>query len=183
MPRLGPLTYEQMNEAQRSAADEIAAGPRGRVMGPFTILLRAPEAASRFQKVGEYMRFITQIPARLRMIAVLLTARAWTAQYEWQVHVPQALNAGVDQATIDAIFRRRRPAGLQPDERIVHDFVSELQETGRVSDASFRAALDRFGEQETVELTMLCGYFTAVAMALNVFEVEAPDKTKPLLGD
>ena len=183
MPRLAPLTYEQMNEAQRRAADEIAAGPRGRVMGPFTVLLRAPEAASRFQKVGEYMRFVTKIPARLRMIAVLVTARAWTAQYEWQVHVPQALSAGVAQAAIDAIFERRRPAGLPPDEQVVYDFVSELQESGRVSDASFRAALGRFGEQETIELTMLCGYFTAVAMALNTFEVEAPDKTKPLLRD
>ncbi|MEK6710352.1 MAG: carboxymuconolactone decarboxylase family protein [Nitrospinota bacterium] len=183
MPRLGPLTYEQMNEAQRRVADEIARGPRGRVMGPFTVLLRAPEAANRFQKVGEYMRFVTKIPARLRMIAVLTTARAWTAQYEWQVHVPQALEAGVDEKTIEAIFHRRRPATLKPDEAIVYNFVSELQETGRVSDASFRAALAHFGEQETVELTMLAGYFTAVAMALNTFEVEAPDKTKPLLGE
>jgi 4-carboxymuconolactone decarboxylase len=183
MARLSMLSYEQMNEAQRRVADEIAAGPRGKVMGPFTVLLRAPEAANRFQKVGEFMRFVTKIPARLRMIAVLTTARAWTAQYEWQVHVPQALQAGVTQETIDALFERRRPAKLEPDERIVYDFVSELQETGRVSDASFRAALGRFGEQETVELTMLVGYFTAVAMALNVFEVDVPDKTKPQLKD
>ncbi|MBI3126270.1 MAG: carboxymuconolactone decarboxylase family protein [Candidatus Tectomicrobia bacterium] len=183
MARLSMLTYEQMNEAQRRVADEIAAGPRGKVMGPFTVLLRAPEAANRFQKVGEYMRFVTKIPARLRMIAVLTTARAWTAQYEWQVHVPQALSAGVAQETIDALFERRRPAGLKPDEKIVYDFVSELQERGRVSEASFRAALDHFGEQETVELTMLVGYFTAVAMALNVFEVDVPDKTKPPLRD
>lgn len=183
MPRLAPLTYETMNETQRRVADEITRGPRGKVMGPFTILLRAPEAADRFQRVGEYMRFITGLPARLRMVAVLTTARAWTAQYEWQVHVPQALNAGVAQATIDAIRERRRPGNLPADERIVHDFVSQIQETGKVSDASFRAALDLLGDQMTVELTLLVGYFTSVAIALNVFEADVPDKTQPLLEE
>ncbi|MFC1491546.1 carboxymuconolactone decarboxylase family protein [Nitrospinota bacterium] len=181
MSRLPPLTLDQMTNEQRRVYDDIAQGPRGSVRGPFLALLRSPEATSRMQRVGEYLRFQSMLPARLRMLAVLVTARAWTAQYEWQVHVPQALQAGLDAGVIEEIATRKRPSSLKPDETIVYDFCSELQERKRVSDSAFRAALELLGEQGVVELTVLNGYFTAVAMTLNVFEVEVPDKSQPLL--
>ncbi len=96
MSRNNPVEPGQMTEEQRRVYDEIVQGPRGRVQGPFRVLLKSPEAASRMQRVGEYLRFGSILSARIRMLAVLVTARAWTAQYEWQVHVPQALEAGLD---------------------------------------------------------------------------------------
>lgn len=181
MSRLSPLDPERMTDEQRRVYEEIVQGPRGSVRGPFLVLLKSPEIASRMQRVGEYLRFMCTLPARLRMLAVLVTARAWTAQYEWQVHVRQALKAGLDKEIIVDIAARRPPSALKPDEATVYNFCTELQEKKRVSDSAFRAALDLLGEQGVVELTVLNGYFTAVAMALNVFEVEVPDKSQPLL--
>lgn len=181
MARISPVDPNQMNEEQRRVHDEIVQGPRGRVQGPYRVLLKSPEVASRMQRVGEYLRFGSILSARIRMLAVLVTARAWTAQYEWQVHVPQALEAGLDEKVIDEIAARKRPSDLKPDESVIYNFCTELQDTKRVSEPTYRDALELLGEQGVVELTILNGYFTAVAMTLNVFEVEVPDKSKPLL--
>lgn len=179
--RIEPVNPDQMTDEQHRVYDEIVRGPRGSVRGPFRVLLKCPEAASRMQRLGEYLRFGSVLSARIRMLAVLLTARAWTAQYEWQVHVPQALKAGISETVIGDIAARRHPTNLQPDESVIYDFCTELQETKRVSESTYRSALDLLGEQGLVELVVLNGYFTAVAMALNVFEVDVPDKSKTLL--
>jgi hypothetical protein len=63
--RMPPLEPDQMTAAQQKAAAELAAGPRGRVMGPFVPLLRSPEFMSRLQKTGEYLRFHSALGARL----------------------------------------------------------------------------------------------------------------------
>lgn len=181
MVRIKPTEWEQMTEAQRRVHEEIASGPRGSVRGPFQVLLKSPEVASRMQRVGEYLRFQSILPARLRMLAVLIIARAWTAQYEWQVHVPQALEAGLAEETIRDVAARKRPSLLKSDETVIYDFCSELQNDKRVSESTFRTTMEFLGEQGIVELTALNGYFTAVAMTLNVFDVDVPDKSKALL--
>lgn len=183
MSRISPIDLNQMTDAQRLVHDEIIQGPRGRVVGPLLVMLKSPEVASRMQRVGEYFRFQSILSGRLRMLAVLVIARAWTAQYQWQVHVSQALEAGIDETTIKAIAERRPPSSLKSDETIVYDFCTELQENKKVGEPAFQAALKLLGEQGVVELTALSGYFAAIAMTLNVFEVEVPDKSKKLLDE
>ena len=98
--RMPPIPRERMTEAQRAAADELIAGPRKGVKGPFVPLLRSPELMARLQKVGEYLRFESALPPRLSEFATLVVARRWTQQFEWAVHVPLAIAAGT----------RRRPS-------------------------------------------------------------------------
>jgi 4-carboxymuconolactone decarboxylase len=181
MSRMQPVDLENLTEDQKRVHDEIVRGPRGKVQGPYRLLLKNPEVASRMQQMGEYLRFLSILSARYRMIGVLVTARAWTAQYEWQVHVPQALDAGLSEETIAAIAARKTPLSLKPDETVIYNFCFELQKKKKVSDSAYQAALDLLGEEGVTELTALVGYFTSVAMALNVFEVEALDKSKPPL--
>jgi 4-carboxymuconolactone decarboxylase len=166
--RMPPLPRERMTEAQRAAADELIAGPRKGVKGPFIPLLRSPELMARLQKVGEYLRFDSVLPPRLSEFATLVVARHWTQQFEWFVHVPLALKAGVTQDTIDALRDGRRPASLSADEACVHDLAGELLRHHGVSDATYAAAVERFGEQGVVDLVALIGYFALVSMVLNV---------------
>ena len=166
--RMPPLPRERMTEAQRAAADELIAGPRKGVKGPFIPLLRSPELMARLQKVGEYLRFDSVLPPRLSEFATLVVARHWTQQFEWFVHVPLALKAGVTQDTIDALRDGRRPASLDADEACVHDLAGELLRHHGVSDATYAAAVERFGEQGVVDLVALIGYFALVSMVLNV---------------
>src|SRR5271165_3042023 len=97
-PRFPPLAPEAMTPAQREVAEAIAAGPRGSLRGPFQTWLRSPKLAARLEKVGEYVRFSSTVPRRLNELAILITARAWTAQFEWWAHHRMAMEAGLDPA-------------------------------------------------------------------------------------
>jgi 4-carboxymuconolactone decarboxylase len=167
-----------MNDIQRAAADELVAGPRKGVKGPFIALLRSPELMARLQKVGEYLRFNSAVPPRLSEFATLVVSRAWTQQFEWFTHVPLALKAGTAQQTIDALREGRRPATMSDDEALVHDFITELHANRGVSETTYRAAVEKLGEQGVVDLVAIAGYFTLISMVLNVAHIpEEPGST------
>lgn len=175
--RMPPLLREQMTETQRAAADELIAGPRKGVKGPFIALLRSPELMARLQKVGEYLRFQSSLPQRLNEFATLIVARQWHQQFEWFVHVPAALKEGVAPETIAALREGRRPDVMASDEALVHDFLGELDARRGVSDATYAAAVAAFGEQGVIDLVSLVGYFTGISMVLNVARI--PQEPNP----
>jgi 4-carboxymuconolactone decarboxylase len=180
--RMPPLAREAMNAAQQAAADELIAGPRKAVKGPFIALLRSPALMARLQKVGEYLRFDSALPPRLSEFATLVVARAWSQQFEWAVHVPLALQAGTSAATVDALREGRRPTDMSADEALVHDFLVELEAHRGVCDATYAATVSRLGEQGVVDLVALAGYFTLVSMVLNVARTPAePNDAVPAL--
>src|SRR5215470_20337632 len=169
--RFKPLTPETMTPEQKEVADRIMAGPRKGMRGPFSALLRSPELADAAQKLGEYARFKTSIPPRLNELAILLTARHWTAQYEWYAHHRLAMQAGVSPDIAAAIAEGKRPASMGPEETIVYNFCYEVFETGQASDANYKAAVDKFGERGAVDLIGVMGYYSLLAMVLNVDRV------------
>jgi 4-carboxymuconolactone decarboxylase len=173
--RMPPLAAERMTLAQKEAAAELAAGPRGGVRGPFIPLLRSPELMDRLQKVGEYLRYQSSLEIRLNEFVMLIVARHWSQQFEWFVHYPLALKAGLDRGVADAVAEGRRPRGMADDEQAAYDFCDELFRTHGVSDATYRSAVDRFGEQGVIDLLGLIGYFTTVSMVMNVAHTPPPD--------
>lgn len=172
--RFRPLTESEMSEAQRKVYGDIAAGPRGGVRGPFNALLRSPELADRAQKLGEWVRFKSSLPERLKELAILVTARYWSAQYEWHAHHAHALKAGLDARLADELALGRRPAGMAEDEAAVHDFCRELHEKKAVDDATYARVVKHFGERGAVDLIGVIGYYTLVSMVLNVDRVPIP---------
>jgi 4-carboxymuconolactone decarboxylase len=170
-----------MTPEQRAAADEITAGRRGAVYGPFVPLLRSPELTRRLQRVGEYLRFEPSLPPKLREMAILIVARAWTQDFEWDYHAPLAEQEGLSRQTIDDISEGRRPAAMPPDEAMVYDFVVELQRIQSVSDATYSAAVTTLGERGVVDLVALVGYYTMLAMVMNVARTALPAGRVPVL--
>ncbi len=179
--RFKQLSEATMTPRQRESYQGIVSGPRKGARGPFNALLRSPEVADRVQKVGEYIRFQSSIPAALNEMAILITGRFWGAQYEYWAHSALARTAGLPEPIIDAIAEGRRPATMSADERIVHDFCSELFRDRSVSDAAFKAMTDRFGEQGVIDLIAACGYYSIVSMVLNVDRHPLPPGEKPPL--
>jgi 4-carboxymuconolactone decarboxylase len=143
--------------------------------------MRSPELLTRIQKVGEVLRFHSVLPARLTELATLVVARTWTQQFEWTVHVPLALQAGVSPQTVEALRRGRRPPAPPDDERRVVDLVHELLTHHDLSDASYDDAVTAFGERGIVELVSLVGYFTMLSMILNVAHTPPDTADVPLL--
>jgi 4-carboxymuconolactone decarboxylase len=166
--RMPPLAPEKMTPAQRRAADEMAAGPRGGVKGPFIPLLRSPELMDRLQKVGEYLRFGSSLEARLSELIMLIVSREWSQHFEWGTHVPLARKAGLGDALIAALAEGRRPSGMREDEEVVYEFCAELLRCKGVSETTYRRAAERFGEPGILDITAVAGYFAAVSMIMNV---------------
>jgi 4-carboxymuconolactone decarboxylase len=163
----------QMNEAQRAAAQALIDGPRKGVFGPFLPLLRSPVLLDRVAKVGEYLRFDSVLDARVRELVTCAAARHVSNQFEWVMHAPLAVQAGVSEAAIEALRVGARPRALAPDEEAALDFARELLQTHGVSDATHADALARFGEQGVVELASLIGYFVMVSWLMNVARTPA----------
>jgi 4-carboxymuconolactone decarboxylase len=172
--RFPDLTREQMTEAQKRAYDAILAGPRGVVRGPFGPLLRSPELADRWQKLGEYLRFQSSLPARLNEFAIIVTARFWDAKYEWYAHKPLAIKGGLAESIAEDLVRNRRPANMKPDEELVYDFSTALHREHFIDDELFQRALALLGERGVIDLIGVTGFYTAVSMVLNVAEIPLP---------
>ena len=171
LPRIPP---EKMTEAQKKVAAEIAAGPRGQVRGPFVALLRSPELLSPLQKVGEYLRYQCRLERRVMEFATLIAARHWTQQYEWHSHHEHAMKAGLKPAIADAIAEGRRPSGMAEDEDIVYDLLTENLHNKSVSDSTYARAVAQFGERGVVDLVALAGYYSTLAMVMNMARTALP---------
>ena len=186
------LPVENLTPEQRALYDAIRSGPRSKLAnfsgakpgplgGPFNVWLRSPGIGDCIQKLGEEIRFRSSLPAKLNEMAIMMTARFWTSQYEWVAHCKLALDAGLDPSVAQAIAERRRPANMDEDEATVYDFSQELHETKAVSDANFKRALDRFGERGVVDLISVNGFYSLVAMCLNVDRTPLAEGTPPPL--
>jgi 4-carboxymuconolactone decarboxylase len=166
--RMPALPMDAMDDAQRAAAQELINGPRGAVFGPFIPLMRSPELMNRLQKVGEYIRFQSALDTRINEWVMLIVSRQWTQQFEWCMHYPLALKAGMKQEVLDALAEGRRPKGMAEDEEIAYDLCDELARTHGVSDETYRLAVEKFGERGVIDMVGLAGYFTTVSMIMNV---------------
>jgi 4-carboxymuconolactone decarboxylase len=172
--RMPEMTLEKMTPAQRSIAEAIMSGPRGRMSGPFNAWLRKPELADRLQKVGEYVRFNSSLDKRINEMAIVMTAQAWGSQYEWYAHAPLALKAGLDPSVLAAIGAGRKPDNMKDDEAIVWEFTTQLRRDHSVDDAIYARALEKLGEQGIIDLVAVNGYYDTVSMTLNVAHVKPP---------
>jgi 4-carboxymuconolactone decarboxylase len=177
--RLPERTKDDLPVDQQHIFDEIA-GSRGAVRGPFAMLLHSPDVAGRIAHTGAYIRFETTIPAQLRELAILTTARFWDCQYEWTAHQKIAEGEGLRDEAIAAIRDRQAPTGLTDEETVVFNYVSELLNNHRVSDASYKAAHNMFGNQSIVDLTATAGYYSMIASTLNAFNVQPDVGTLPV---
>ncbi|MEY3061865.1 MAG: hypothetical protein RI994_1117 [Pseudomonadota bacterium] len=182
LDRMPAIPEAQMSPDQKRVMDEIAAGPRGRIGGPFIPLMRSPELMNRLQKVGEYLRFQNTVGLRNSEFAVLIVARHWSQPIEWAIHRPIAEKEGVLPATCDAIAEGRRPDNMTEDETLIYNVLEELRNNRSMSDPTYAQLLKRFGEQGVIDLVAHYGYYSLLAMTMNVARTAVPDNGTAVAG-
>ena len=173
MARVRPLEREDLPAEHRHIYDGIA-GSRGGVQPNFKVLLNNPLATARMAALGGYVRFETPLPPRVKMLAVLATAREFEGDYVWTANLPQARNAGVDEETIQAIRERRAPQGLTPEDALIVQFTLELLRQHRITDATYQAVQQRLGDMGVIVLLVLIGYYGSLSHALSALEFMPP---------
>lgn len=174
--RMPPLPEAQRTPAQQQAANEICAGPRGAVKGPYNCILRSPGLTTPMQKLGEYIRFNCKLELRINEMAALITARHWTSQFEWQAHEKHARSSGLADAIITAIAEGRRPDSMAEDEAVTYDFVSELLARHGVCDATYARGIAQFGEESLMDLMGVVAYYSGLALIMNVARTRIPGR-------
>lgn len=180
--RMPLIPADKMTPEQKKAAEDFAAGRGTAVFGPFVPLLRSPEVMLRAKAMGDYLRFKSVLPPKLNEFVILLTARQWTQQYEWDVHYPIALKAGLEPEVAKAMQEGRRPQNMTADEEIVYDVCEELYRNRSVSDPTYARALSRFGEQGVIDMLGVHGYYTFLAIVMNTTRTALPAGHKPALA-
>ena len=184
--RFQMIPVENLTADQKVVYDGIRGGPRAKVAnsgaskpgplgGPFNVMLRSPGVGNIVQALGGEIRFKSSIPNKLNELAIMVTARYWTSQYEWYAHCRLALEAGLDPEIAKDVAENRRSAKMDADEAMIYDFSRELHETKGVSDANYKRVLDRFGERGVFDLIAVNGYYSLVSMILNVDKTPLPD--------
>jgi len=179
--RLPPLSPDKMTAEQKKAAADFMAVRKTAPTGPFSVMLRVPELMDLTFKWRLYLTTKPTLDTRLIELGIMVTARHWTQQYEWNAHYPAAIKAGVKADTITAIAEGRRPAQMPEDEAILYDLLTELLHNKRVSDPTYARALAKFGEPGIVEATSLAGYYAMLAMVMNTARTPVPAGATPAL--
>src|SRR5690242_5370177 len=152
MSRIPELTSASMTAEQKEVADLITSGPHQRIVGPYPAWLQSPELAKRLRSLSEYLRFQSAPSKRHAEIAILITGRHWKAEYEFYAHAQLARKAGVEEPIIQALAAGKRPAFSRADDAAVYDLCTDMLNTRRVSDATYKRALETFGMQMLVDL-------------------------------
>jgi 4-carboxymuconolactone decarboxylase len=178
--RLPVIPPENYTAEQQQAAEEFLAARKVAVFGPFQALMYSPQVMNEARAMGDYLRFNSAIGNKLSEVVILVTAREWSQDYEWYLHGPIALKAGIRKEVADAIADGRRPEGMTDDEQVVYDFSIELHRNKRVSDQTYDRAEKRFGKKGVVDLTGINGYYTFLAMEMNMARYQAPLDAKKL---
>jgi 4-carboxymuconolactone decarboxylase len=180
--RMPPIPADALTDAQKRAIAEFKAARSVDISGPFVPLLRSPEVMSRARAMGDYLRYKSSLPPRLSEFVILLTARRWTQQYEWNAHQPLALQGGLRREIAAAIADGRRPDAMAEDEEAVYALWDEVQRNQSVSDATYAKAVTRVGEQGVIDVLGITGYYTMLAMVMNTTRTPLPDGVKPPLA-
>jgi 4-carboxymuconolactone decarboxylase len=121
-----------------------------------------------------YVRNESTVPAKARELAMLTTARAMDCPYIWNAHVALGRQAGLSDSLVDALRDKQPLPQMSPEESAVLNLGMEFFLLHRVSQDTFQAALDQFGEQGFVELTTLMGYYAMLAFNANAVDLGLP---------
>lgn len=168
--RLSGLRLDQLTPEQQTMATMLKTPPRnsGLNTGPFNAFARSPALGILLLQVSDYVRFNSSLPPRLSEFAIMIAARQWSQAYEWRAHYPLAIKGGLQRQILIDLGAGVRPQDMKEDEIALFDFCTELYRDKNVSDATFKAAVDRFGERGIMDLIGIIGYYDLVSMALIV---------------
>lgn len=178
---------DSLSPGQRNLYDKIVNGPRkaqkgqvpildqqGRLLGPFGLMTIAPVVGEAVQSLGSALRFGSSLSPRVREIAILLVAAHFRSEFEWFAHEPAASAAGITEQQLGQLKAGAAPEGLSPEEAIAAKLIKSMLVQHSVTQADYGIALRRLGEQPLAELVWLCGYYSMLAVSLNVFAPENP---------
>jgi 4-carboxymuconolactone decarboxylase len=157
---------------------DLAVTANGGLAGPFNAMLYAPPVGHALQELGAAIRFRSELPPRIREMAILAVAQAWDSAYERASHEPIGREAGLTDEEIEALRDGTDPGFADKQEQVSYSVVRALACPGAkgadLDDQEYDTAVAVLGERALVELSTLVGYYATLAMQLRIFRVAGP---------
>ena len=187
MSRLDTLTEDDLDDGQRhmwaavtDSRGQSVVGADGGLIGPFGAWLRSPAIGEKLAEAGALLRFSSALEPRLLELVICTVGAHWRSNFEFWAHARLARRAGVSDEVIDALAAGREPSLERDEDVVVYRFTQHLLEERRVPDDLYRRAVELLGEPGVVDMVCLAGYYSAVSLTLNVFQVPLPVGERPL---
>lgn len=181
--RLGTAPYpaggrdlaEQILAARRElSAVAVVGDESGILMGPFACLPYSPEIGDALQRVGTAIRAGSTLERTVTEAVILTVARHWQADYEWYAHTAVARAEGLLSEEELELIRGRRSGLSDRAADAAADFVRVLlagQSPSRALEDELMAAVSA---RQAVEVVMVAGYYSALALLIRAFETPMP---------
>jgi len=172
--RFPTISPDKFSAKQQEFAKLLTSSPRnGNVNNPpFKVYFRSPDFGVEAIKMSDYLRWGTGMEPRLVEFAILISARNWDSDYIWRAHYPAAVKGGLDPSVAADMAAGRKPTKLKDDEAIIYNLLSEIYRDHKLSQATYNAALAKYGEKGITDIIGLAAYYGITAMAL--FAADAP---------
>jgi len=167
------LDEERLSADQREVFERIRSGPRGIVEGPLRVWLQSADLADAAQKLGEFCRYRTSLGQDLSELAIITVGAWWKAGFEWHIHAPIAIAAGIPAEQVERIRTGIPPAFDEP-RRTVYLAAKEMMERRGWSEATYEALTTQLGVKGAVELAGIIGYYGLICITINGFGVPVP---------
>ena len=181
--RLPPIPADKMTDEQKKAAAEYKELRKADLAGPpWSVIERSPEWVIPALEMRLHVQNHPVLGNKLTEFAILIAAREWTNNYEWNAHSTAAGRAGLSTGLVSDVAAGRRPEHMGEDEEIVYEFCAELLHNKSVSDATYVRTLAKFGEPGVVELANIEGYYVYLSMVMNTARSPLPTGAKPQLA-
>jgi 4-carboxymuconolactone decarboxylase len=159
---------DRSNPELAEACAEIQA-TRGFVSNALSSLGNAPAGLRQFARLGEYVKYKTDLPERLRELAILCAARG--VDYAWAHHSVLAVQAGIAREAVDDIGAGRTPSALPLAEQAMACFIRELAEPQSVTDDTFAAMTKHYSPRQITDVALSATYYRALGAMVLAFRV------------
>lgn len=170
-PRIAPVTPGTRPEL--AALETRIIGQRGGISLLYQVLLNSPSLAEGWEAMLTAVRNRSAVPPDLREMVILRVATLNRAQYEFEAHVPHALQAGVPPALVDQLRHDAMPGGQEIGgvKLAVLELTDAMTRDMAVPDALFEQLRAYFDAKALVDLIATVAAYNMVSRFLTALRI------------
>jgi 4-carboxymuconolactone decarboxylase len=188
--RLTPPSPDQFTPEQERLYEKLSTGPcahkaiarAGSLLGLAVLTMIRPDLSGPLMELGEALLTREFITARTREIVILVTARSARCEFVWHAHTEMAREAGVANAEIVALHAGTLTLA-DPIDDAAYRMACAMLDHEDLDDEAFHAASAVLTPEQIIDVAMLVGNYTHVALNLRVFRIGLPSGVEPYFAD
>ena len=174
----------RLDDEQSALLARTLSGPDGQPLNLFTTMVRWPQLMRRVSALGGYFLTHSELTGTQRELSILRTAALLGSEYELAQHRGIAAGMGIARDKVRAACEPDRPSTtLAGEELALLQLVDDLVELEQVTEPVWEAAVAVLGEDATVEVVLLVGFYRMLAGFISTVGVEVDVATLRSLAD